>query len=81
MVLIILQALCLIVVTTLFNLGMKYVTASVSSVIIYLALPISYLLDYMFLGQVIGGIEMTGVCLIVIVNVSLGYLKAQGLVS
>ena len=66
-------------VTSLFNYSMKYITASMSSVIIYLSIPVSYILDYLFLGSQVGWLEMIGVCLIVIINVLLGYLKSKGL--
>ena len=74
--LIILTSVLLILMTTLFNYSMKYVTASMSSVIIYLAIPASYMLDFFFMGTQVGAIEIIGACMIVTVNVALGYLKA-----
>ena len=76
---ILLTSFLLFMVTSLFNYSMKYITASMSSVIIYLSIPVSYILDYLFLGSQVGWLEMIGVCLIVIINVLLGYLKSKGL--
>ena len=71
----------LFVVTSMFNYSMKYVSASMSGVIIYLGIPVSYLLDYLLFDHEVGFVEMVGVFIIVVVNVLLGYLKSKGLVS
>lgn len=57
---------------------MKYVTAAMSGVLIYIAIPISYLLDFFFMGKSFGVEEVVGVALIVITNAAIGFLKGTG---
>jgi drug/metabolite transporter (DMT)-like permease len=61
-------------------MSLKYLTASMSGVLIYLAIPFSYVLDFLFFGTLISRIEIIGASLIVGVNVVLGILKGQGVV-
>ena len=75
------QALVLFLMQVSMTVAYKYVTAAVSSVIIYVNIPMGYLLDYLFFGKVIGKLETVGACLIVGVNVTLGFLKGRGYIS
>ena len=60
---------------------MKFVTAAMSGVLIYVAIPVSYLLDFLFFGKQFGAEELCGVTLIVLTNVTLGFLKGRGIIS
>lgn len=50
------------------------ITAGMAGIIIYVAVPISYILDYLFLHTKIGYLEIVGVCIIVITNILIGVL-------
>jgi len=75
------EAFAMFLMQVFMTLGLKYVTAAVSSVIIYVNIPMSYILDYFFFGKVIGKLETVGACLIVGVNVILSFLKAKGYIG
>lgn len=70
-----------IVSQTLCNISFKYVTASMTGVIVYLAIPVGYILDIIFLGEEVGSLEIVGACLIVFINVFLGVLKVKGVIQ
>jgi len=59
---------------------MKYISAAMASILVYLIIPVSYLLDYIFFNQSFNTLEIIGACLIVFVNVGIGYAKARGLI-
>ena len=63
------------------NHSFKYVTAQMAGVIVYICIPTGYLLDYLFLGQDFGKLEIVGAALIVVVNVLLGGLKIKGVIK
>ena len=59
---------------------MKFTTAAMSSVLIYITVPMSYVLDYLFFHQRIGLSEIIGAVIIVVTNSTIGGLKAKGIV-
>ena len=65
---------------SLMNYSMRYLTAAMSGSLIYIAIPVSYILDYFFFNQTFGFKKLLGVFLIVFVNVTLGILKGKGIV-
>lgn len=54
--------------------SIKMLSAGVSGILLYVAVPTSYLLDYFFLGTRIGIMEIIGACVIVGTNVTIGVL-------
>lgn len=66
---------------SLLTYSMKWVTAAMSGILIYVAIPFSYLLDFIFYGKKLGVEESIGVCLIVVTNVIIGYLKGKGIIK
>jgi len=52
-----------------------------SGILIYVAIPFSYALDFIFYGKKLGVEELIGVSLIVITNVVIGYLKGKGIIK
>ena len=59
---------------------MKFVTAAISGSLIYMAIPVSYVLDFAFFDRQMNIIELFGVALILVVNVTLGILKGKGII-
>lgn len=59
----------------------KFITAGMAGILIYIAVPIGYVLDYLFLHTQIGGIEILGVGIIVGTNVIIGFLLYFGVIS
>jgi drug/metabolite transporter (DMT)-like permease len=66
---------------SLLTYSMKWVTAAMSGVLIYVAIPFSYFLDFVFYGKKLGVEESIGVSLIVVTNVIIGYLKGKGIIK
>ena len=66
---------------SLMTYSLKFVTSAMSAVLIYVAIPISYILDYLFFAKKFGAEELCGVALIIITNVVLGFLKGTGRIS
>jgi len=56
----------------------KFITAGMAGILIYVAVPVGYFLDYFVLHTKIGTIEITGACIIVISNVAIGVLLFKG---
>lgn len=52
-----------------------------SGILIYVAIPFSYFLDFVFYGKKLGVEESIGVSLIVVTNVIIGYLKGKGIIK
>jgi len=65
---------------SLFNYSMRFLTAAISGSLIYIAIPVSYILDFAFFGRKTGALELAGVALILVVNVTLGILKGKGII-
>ena len=65
----------------LMTYSMKFTTSAMSAVLIYITVPVSYLLDYVFFNQKFGYSELTGACLIVVTNCTIGFLKGSGMIS
>lgn len=57
------------------------ISAGMASILIYIAVPIGYILDYLFLHTPIGLLEIIGVCVIVGTNVVIGTLLYFGVIS
>ena len=57
------------------------ITAGMAGILIYIAVPIGYILDYLFLHTQIGLLEIIGVCIIVGTNVVIGVLLYFGVIS
>lgn len=57
------------------------ITAGMAGILIYIAVPIGYLLDYLFIGTQIGYLELIGVAIIVGTNVVIGFLLYFGVIS
>ena len=66
---------------SLLTYSMKWVTAAMGGVLIYVAIPFSYLLDFLFNGKKLGVEESIGVILIVVANGTIGYLKGKGIIN
>ena len=64
----------------LFNYSLKFITAAISGTIIYLAIPMSHLLDYLFFDKRDSTFELIGVGIILVVNISMGVLKGKGII-
>lgn len=69
------------IMQSLMTYSMKYTTAAMSSVLIYITVPMSYLLDYLFFHQAFGISEVVGALIIVLTNSAIGLLKAKGIVN
>ena len=69
------------IMQSLMTYSMRYTTAAMSSVLIYITVPMSYLLDYLFFKQQFGTQEIVGALLIVLTNSIIGGLKAKGIVK
>ena len=69
------------IMQALMTYSMKYTTAAMSGVLIYITVPVSYLLDYVFFNQKFGVSEISGACLIVVTNCTIGFLKGYGIIS
>jgi drug/metabolite transporter (DMT)-like permease len=68
-------------VQMLMTKSFKFITAGMAGILIYIAVPIGYILDYAFLGTRIGLIEIIGACIIVSSNVIIGFLLYKGVIS
>ena len=66
---------------SLITYGLSVVTASVSAIMFYISIPVSYLLDIFFMGKQIGALEIIGAIMIIASNVSIGLLKANKCIS
>lgn len=61
----------------LFNLSMRYISASLSSSLIFLAIPVSQLLDFLVYGKQWNTFEVIGVATIFTVNLVLSIYLAR----
>lgn len=66
---------------SIFIYSMQFVTAAQSGVLIYIAIPVSYALDFIFYDKVIGILEVTGALIIIVANVSFAVLKGMGTIK
>lgn len=62
---------------SLMTYSMKYISAAVSAVIIYLAIPISYIFDIFIYETHIGKVEALGAIIIVLTNMIIGVIKGR----
>ena len=58
----------------------KYIPATICGILLYVTVPCSYLLDFLFFGQKIGMMEIIGACIIVLTNITMGVLKGKGII-
>ena len=54
---------------------MKFIPGSLAGVLIYIAVPIAYILDVAFLGTKVGTLELCGVAIIVLTNMLIGIIE------
>ena len=57
---------------------MKFIPGSLAGVLIYVAIPTSYILDVAFLGTEVGLLELVGVAIIVVANMLIGLADHYG---
>ena len=50
--------------------------AAMAGVLAYTAIPVSYLLDFLVFKTNVGSLELIGVALIVVTNVTIGLIEA-----
>ena len=60
---------------------MKLVSASTTSVIIYMSIPMSLILDLIVFGASFNVLEIVGGVIILATNISFGYMKAKGIIK
>ena len=65
----------------LMTISMEYCTIGMVSVLLYLAIPMGYLLDWIFLSTKFGVLELTGAAIICFVNVLISVLRVQGIID
>jgi drug/metabolite transporter (DMT)-like permease len=61
--------------------GLKNISATVSAVLTYLAIPFSFLLDFLFLGSLVSRLEIIGAAVIVATNITLAILRGSKVVD
>jgi drug/metabolite transporter (DMT)-like permease len=59
----------------------KIVPSGTISILIYISIPISLFQDVVFFNKQVEAIELSGMALIIIVNVLLGILKVKGILK
>ena len=65
----------------LMNVALRYLSASLSGILLYVSVPTGYLFDYLFLNTAIGLVELLGAAIIVFTNVIIGILLATKVIS
>ena len=68
-------------VQMLMTKSFNFITAGMAGILIYIAVPIGYILDYFFLHTQIGMLEIIGACIIVGSNVIIGFLLYLGVIN
>ena len=61
--------------------SMQYNTVGVVQVILYLAIPFGYFLDWLFFGLSIGNLEIWGAVLICLLNIVIAVLRIKNIIS
>ena len=61
--------------------SMEFNTVGMVSVLMYLAIPFGYLLDFIFLDGKFGTLELCGAGLICLVNVGIAGLRIKGVIE
>ena len=59
----------------------KMLSGGTIGVIVYLSIPISLLQDVLFFNKIVEAIELSGMAIILLVNVVLGVLKIKGVLK
>lgn len=63
------------------TISMQFLDVGMVSVLLYLAIPVGYILDWFFLGQQFGALELGGAAIICGVNLIIGVLKVKGIIE
>lgn len=66
------------IMMVLMTVSIKLLPASISGILLYIAIISSYLFDYLFLHTPIGWMELLGAGIIVVTNVGIGVAVACG---
>ena len=66
--------ICFFVMQMMMTRAFRYISAGMAGILIYTAVPMGYVLDYLFLHTKIGSLEIIGVCIIVGSNIAIGFL-------
>lgn len=65
---------CFFVMQMMMTKAFRFITAGMAGILIYTAVPMGYILDYLVLHTQIGVLEIIGVCIIVGSNIVIGFL-------
>jgi len=61
--------------------SMSYNTIGMVSVLMYLAIPLGYFLDYLFLNGAFGTIELVGAGIICVFNIGIAVMRIKGVIE
>lgn len=61
---------------SLMSYSFRFMPAAMAGVLIYTAIPVSYLLDFFVFKTKVGYLELIGVAIIVVTNVTIGLIEA-----
>jgi drug/metabolite transporter (DMT)-like permease len=65
---------CFWLMKAIITYAMKFIPGSLAGVLIYIAVPIAYILDVAFFGTKVGVLELCGVAIIVLTNMLIGII-------
>ena len=65
---------CFFVMQMMMTKAFRFISAGMAGILIYVAVPMGYILDYLFLHTKIGTLEIIGVGIIVGSNIVIGFL-------
>ena len=74
-------ALCAFFQQGLMALAMKYNTIGAVAVILYLAIPLGFVLDMIFFNKKLSSMEILGACIIVVVNITIAMMRIFGCIK
>ena len=63
------------------NASMRYNTVGMVAVLMYLAIPMGYLLDFIFLNGTFGTLELCGAGLICFFNIGIAVMRIKGCIE
>ena len=63
------------------TVAMKYNSIGMVSVLLYLAIPMGYFLDWLCLGKKFGGLELGGAAIICFVNIGIAVCRVKGYID
>ena len=61
--------------------SMQYNTVGAVAVILYMAIPLGYVLDIIFFGITLNTMEIIGACIIVVVNIAIALMRIFGCIE